>query len=241
MNDQDYELLSQYMDGELDVFTTRKLEQRLNVEPQLAATLQQLGTIDRSIKQTFNSAGKPSVHVSELVKNSASKHLASKNSTSKVVQLPKRKARATWQFAAAATLVAAAGLLLMPDSQQPHSHDAILSAALESTPSMASGWKTLSDGRQVRPVLSFQNSNNQWCREFLLAENTDNARGVACRTEAVWTTQVLVATAAPVSESQYRPAGAGDSEAIAQYLEQSGADVPLSASSEAALINSAWH
>lgn len=230
MNDQDYELLSQYMDGELDVFTTRKLEQRLSVEPQLAATLQRLTAIDSSIKQTFNDAAKPSVQVSELVQNSATK----------VVQFPQRKARATWQFAAAATLVAAAGLLLMPDSQQPDSYDALLSSALESTPSMASGWKTLPDGRQLRPVLSFQDSSNQWCREFLLAENTDNTHGVACRTEAIWTTHVLVATTAPVSESQYRPAGAGDSEAIAQYMEQSGADVPLSAASEATLINNAW-
>ena len=43
MNDNDFELLSQYLDGELDTFSARRLEQRLAAEPELAASLQRPG------------------------------------------------------------------------------------------------------------------------------------------------------------------------------------------------------
>ena len=46
MNEQDYELLSQYLDQELDDDTTRRLEQRLTAEPDLQDTLNRLGSLD---------------------------------------------------------------------------------------------------------------------------------------------------------------------------------------------------
>ena len=53
MNDKDYELVSQYIDGEMDDLTARRFEQRLSSEPDLKATLSQMEVQDQRIKQAF--------------------------------------------------------------------------------------------------------------------------------------------------------------------------------------------
>jgi len=63
---------------------------------------------------------------------------------------------------------------------------------------------------------------------------------VACRDGDTWATTVLanVELAAPAAE--YRPAGAGDSDAIAAFIDENAADIPLDARQEAELIARRW-
>ena len=41
-------------------------------------------------------------------------------------------------------------------------------------------------------------------------------------------------------ETQYRPAGAGDSEQVARFIDETATDVALGPQQEAALIGSGW-
>ena len=73
-----------------------------------------------------------------------------------------RNENSIWQFASAAAIVAAVGLLIIRGwSVSPTGHpvifeqDQLSSEALEQTPSSASKWVVLEDSRQLRPVLTF--------------------------------------------------------------------------------------
>lgn len=230
MNEQDYQQLSQYLDGELDVFTTRQLEQRLQQEPELAATLAQLQGQDAAIRSALNTTAEAPATVRAMLEPA-----------SNVVALPQRKARPTWQYAVAASLIAAAGLAISPAWQQAPSADQMLANVLETSPSMASGWQTLDNGDQVRPVLSFKDKAGNWCREFLITEAGEASRGVSCRAAGEWQTQVLAATEIPGDAGQFRPAGAADANPVANFLAEQADSIPLSASEEASLIENHWN
>lgn len=228
MQDQDYEQLSQYLDGELDAFSKRRLEQRLAEEPELQQLLARLKTQDDAVRAAYRDTDKVPSRIASLLQGN-------------VVAFPKQRGeRPVWQYAVAASLVAAAGLLLTPNWQEAPSGDAMLAAVLEDVPSMASGWQALEDGRQVRPVLSFQDKGGNWCREYLLSDGEQGSRGVACRQAGEWSTMIVAHAEIPGSDSEFRPAGAGDSNAIANYMADNAAGIALSARAEAELIASDW-
>ena len=229
MNEQDHQLLSQYLDGELDAFSTRSLEQRLDAEPELKAALNRLGELDDRVKQAFAGTAEAPEHVRALLRPA-----------SNVVAFPQRTARPSWQYALAASLIAAAGLVLAPQWQQSTTTGPTLASVMESTPSMASGWEMLSDGSQVRPVLSFSASNGNWCREFLVSKEGEGQRGVACREAGEWQTKVLASAELPGTASEFRPAGAGDADIVAKYLADNAQGIALSATEEQALIGGNW-
>ena len=230
MNEQDYQLVSQYLDGEMDDLTARRFEQRLSSEPDLKATLSQMGAQDQRIKQAFIGTEHAPEQILDILRPSPSN----------VVALPQRSDRPAWQYAVAASLVAAAGLLLTPNWQASTPSGSSLASVLESSPSMANGWETLSDGREVRPVLSFREVDGAWCREYLMVDADAAKRGVACRDDGQWNTRVLAATDIPGDASDFRPAGAGDADEVASYLAEHAAGIALSASDEQALIAADW-
>ena len=137
MTDRDYELLSQYLDGELDAGATAALEQRLADEPDLADLLARLRRLDARVAASVCAAATDSVpeHVAALLRDDG-----------KVVPLRRPLKRAAWPAALAASVVAALALLLVPgeDGRQPLTgSDALLAGALESEPSRADGWVAL--------------------------------------------------------------------------------------------------
>ena len=82
MNEQDYQLLSQYLDGELNEIAARQLEQRLQAEPLLQTTLNEMGRLDSRVKQAFAGTDKAPEQVVAMVRP-----------TSNVVAFPQRKQR----------------------------------------------------------------------------------------------------------------------------------------------------
>lgn len=226
MKEQDYELLSQYIDGELAAEDAQKLRRRLLAEPTLRATYDRLSSVNNEIRDTFNARG------TDTVPQRVSALLQSKSTSS-------QGRRAGWGFAVAASLLAATGLLLNPDWRQADS-DAQFASVLDSTPSGLAGWETLEDGRQVKPVLSFAHVDGSWCREFLLADDGATYRGVACHSNSEWVTVVLDGQDAPGSTTEYRPAGAGDSDQVAAFIAGNASGIALSRSEESELIARRW-
>jgi hypothetical protein len=98
----------------------------------------------------------------------------------------------------------------------------------------------LADGRNIRPVLSFQSNTGSWCREYHLAASDGSWHGVACRGDAGWATTVLASADFTESTADYRPAGAADSDEIADFIDRNAAGIPLDATQEAEIIARAW-
>jgi hypothetical protein len=240
MTEQDYELLSQYLDDELAAPDAQKLRKRLIAEPVLRANLERLQQVNSRVKDAFDVPGADTVpaRVVTMVENARTRG-------GRLSQAQ----RAGWGLAVAASLVAASGLLLVPDWRQQTGDplavsaddDALLTYEFEYSPSRADGWDTLSDGRQVRPLLSFASNQGSWCREYLMSVEGSTWRGVACRsTQGRWTTEVISAEAFGGSSNEYRPAGAPGSEQITRFIDTHSADIALSLEAEADLIARNW-
>jgi len=238
MTTQDLEQLSQYLDGELATGDVAALERRLAAEPRLSAELQRLRRVDEELRALANQPGSDSVppHIAAL--------LAPVAQTGRVIPFPSRRGRAAVGFALAASLVASVGLVLAPQWQvAEHSGERaqLVAQALENTPSSADQWSSLADGSTLRPVLSFAGTDGRWCREYQLQQADQQWRGVACRNDGGWHTEIQVAEPAELdSGNQYLPAGAHDVDAISDFINRNATDIPLSAAEEAELIDSAW-
>ena len=237
ITEQDYELLSQYLDGELPEYAARLLEQRLAAEAPLRTCLERLGALNDRLRGAYDGIESEAVpqRIAALLQDGAPH----------IVPLPHRRTM-HWGFALAASLVVAVSATLVTqvgrDSVGTGSQgmDVALSLALEQAPSRATGWEILADGRNLRPVLSFQDRNGAWCREYLLADGHSNWHGVACRGDSGWNQAVLVTTQPAGSSDDYRPAGAADSDQIAEFVDRNAADIPLDHSQEAELISRNW-
>lgn len=231
VTEQDYELLSQYLDGELGTGQARALSARLLAEPSLRAEYEQMKAVDERLRGAFQVAGADAVpaHVRERVKAAPTRG---------------RKRAAGWGFGVAASVLFAAGVVLNADRQgesgpQFAAQDALVAPVLERAPSRGEGWEVLPDGSQVRPLLSFSGLDGDWCREYLLAQDGREWRGVACRASGQWVTAVL-ATEEHAGAGGYRPAGAMTADAVAAFIDDRAADIPLSREQEAALIARGW-
>ena len=235
MVEQDYELLSQFLDGELPPAEAQALRERLIADPRLRAVLEEMRDVDQRVKSTFDTPAAyavPEAITARLRGDAVSRSPAARSGA--------------WGLAVAAAVVAAAGLLLapqwreMPGDPATGTQDDLLAQVLEETPSRAEGWEYLADGRQVRPILSFSSKDGTWCREFLLTETGATFRGVACRSGGSWHTEVLSDALRPGVGSAYRPAGAADSAAVETYITVHSVDIPLGMEEEAALIARDW-
>ncbi len=231
MKDKDFELLSQHLDGELDELSTRRVAQRLAAESDLRVTFARMTAVDQQLKRAFSGDDKVPAHIAAMLESGAAGNVSA---------LPRPPVKAAWHYAAAASVAAIAGLLVALQWQQPGSGGPTVAEVLEITPSMASGWQPLADGRQMRPVLSFRDVDGAWCREYLVNDHGKGTRGVACRDGGNWKTRLAVAADIPGSADAYRPAGANDADAVADYTARRADGIALSADDEATLIASDW-
>ena len=228
----DDHLLSMYIDNELDAERTIALVTRLQRDASLRARLTSMEANDAALRR--------------LVKAKASvpKHLAPLVRGDNVTTMPSAR---NWTHPAGvalaagfAVVVALVGSLNRADVFNPMTMDPQLASALEHSPSQATGWERLENGRDFRSVLTFPAADGRWCREFLLAQDESHWRGVACRDNGKWESQVVGSEVFLEQETQYRPAGAGDSEQVARFIDETAADVALGPQQEAALISSGW-
>ena len=242
MNDRDLELLSAYIDGELEPANAALLESRLALDLDLRARLAELRTLQSRLQDAAAAVeGTPlPAHIIELLQPQPSG----------IRSLPHRLTRFRGNlrqgFAVAASLAVAAGILLAAPQWQGDvdsgSDEALVTAALETLPSRATGWDTLEDGRRLRAVLSFPSREGNWCREYILADDDGAIRGVACRNSGSWATRIAVPQALLPGDDEeaYRPASAGDSGDIARFIDQHAKGDVVGARREAGLIAKRW-
>mgnify|MGYP001158094798 FL=1 len=229
----DDHLLSMYIDNELDAEQTIAFVSRLKSEPVLRSRLTQLEENDGLVKQ---------VYAQSTV--SIPNHVASLIRAGNVTLLRPVRQWRRWTTAAVAASCAAVVAMVLNTNQttvfHPMTIDAQMAHALESSPSRAAGWEILDDDRTFRSVLTFPAADGKWCREFLLSHREANWRGVACRDGGNWVNQVVGSEVFLNQETQYRPAGANDSQNVARFIDETATDVALGPQQEAALIQSGW-
>ena len=228
----DDHLLSMYIDNELDAERTIALVTRLQRDASLRARLTSMEANDAALRRLVKAKASVPKHLAPLVKGD------------NVTTMPSAR---NWTHPAGvalaagfAVVVALVGSLNRADVFNPMTMDPQLASALEHSPSQATGWERLENGRDFRSVLTFPAADGRWCREFLLAQDESHWRGVACRDNGKWESQVVGSEVFLEQETQYRPAGAGDSEQVARFIDETAADVALGPQQEAALISSGW-
>ena len=228
----DDHLLSMYIDNELDAERTIALVTRLQRDASLRARLTSMEANDAALRRLVKAKASVPKHLAPLVKGD------------NVTTMPSAR---NWTHPAGvalaagfAVVVALVGSLNRADVFNPMTMDPQLASALEHYPSKATGWERLENGRDFRSVLTFPAADGRWCREFLLAKDESHWRGVACRDNGKWESQVVGSEVFLEQETQYRPAGAGDIEQVARFIDETAADVALGPQQEAALISSGW-
>ena len=228
----DDHLLSMYIDNELDAERTISLVTRLRSDASLRARLTAMEANDAALRTLFVAKTCIPDHLGPLVKADNVTIMPSVGSWTRRTGIA--------VAAGFAVVVALMGSLNEVDVFNPMTMDPQLASALEHSPSQALGWERLENGRDFRSVLTFPAADGRWCREFLLAQDESHWRGVACRDNGKWENQVVGSEVFLEQETQYRPAGAEDSEQVARFIDETAADVALGPLQEAALISSGW-
>lgn len=249
LNDQDIELLSRYLDGELPPSDSRRLETRLRDEAALQQGLIGIEGLNQRLRDALNErATIPAALLDRLADATmveAGAAAVAAGGNGKVLPFPDRRAAAAvqkprlWPAAMAASLVGAVAVGLVMTAVQHDNglpgNDRLVSTALDRQLS-GRGWTTLDDGRELQPVLTFPHQDGRWCREYLLRGGDADWRAVACRDDSRWVTQAAGLEAYLDNGDAYRPAGAGDAAPVAVFISQHAADIALGTEEESALL-----
>ena len=231
------ELLCRFLDGEASPEECQAVLTRTNVDQEFSKRLENFKANDlmlRALKTSSDCSISP-----DLIAKLTEKTPARAQTTA----LPLASRRSWFALAASVTAVVGLGLALQLakiDNDPMPRMNAALAQALETNPSRSNGWDVLSDGRELRAVLTFPAADGNWCREFMLASNESHWRGVACRENNTWVTQVIGSEVFLDHAPGYRPAGADDNDTVARFIDEQASDVALSRQQEQALLENSW-
>lgn len=252
LNDQDIELLSQYLDGELAPSLSRTLETRLHSEVELQAALVRMQELNQRLRDALSERDDVPETVHALLQDNSSEALPDcENNSATVLAFPGQtqppttaRQKPVWIYALAASFVGAIALTMVPGPDtSPQNrlpgNDSLVTAALDHLPS-GDGWSSLKDGREIQPVLSFPHEDGRWCREYLLRGGESDWRAVACRENSRWVTQAAGLESYLETADSYRAAGANDSAPVESFISQHAGDIALGRETESALIKSNW-
>jgi hypothetical protein len=252
LTDTDYQALSRLVDGEIAGSERTRLLERIAREPELSEAYSRLNAMARSMNSAVDAALGDFSQRAHLKLVQAGPPIApaapaTAPSATESAKAPGRRVvagrSAAWGMAASIAIVG--GLLLSVGSGErtmgTMDSRGALASALESLPS-GGDWAELENGARFRGILSFPTEGGHWCREYLLQDAAGAAsRGVACRGgSGSWHTEISVAQNSILSEGQYRPAGAGDSDLVGDFIDAHATGIPAGAREEQALLRSGW-
>lgn len=203
MKNEDQDLLSQYIDGELDSQDTLLIKQRLLAEPELNEHYQKLKQLNGAIENAFSDIAEDPIpdgladllSISDDVDNVAeSKQTTAENNVHPIglsdeTSILEKKKSNLWYLPLAASILFAVvlGNYLIgnnPANTPEHGAWAMAQNALETTESMES--LTFDANVQFVAVQSFEHRDGRLCREYYMRTGDNNERGIACRDTGTW-------------------------------------------------------
>lgn len=266
MTKLDEETLMAYVDGQLDRQRAAEVEALLAEDAEARATVHMFQDSAAKVRQAFDDILREPVPARLLAAVNAP--AAGKVSD---VRLARRRSRwrffpqTAWAQAAAVALLIGAGAGYLTAQWPPHNVeqsarfaavDPLLNEVLETTASGAAHIRrepATGVSREILPLLTFRDTNGQFCREFesslAVRDGQQVHYGVACRTQGVWQPLALMARQliAPTlhgdpatDHSQYVPAMGSDVANFDTIIRQLMAGAPLTSEEEAALLNRGW-
>ena len=246
MNNPSPEILTAYVDGELDDISRREIETAIRTDETLAATVERLRSSRHMLKQAFAKV------IDVPVPARLTETLGSADHPDNVVPLSTAKRpTARWMPLALAASVSLTvgvlvGLIVAEQGPQtaPETAANLLQNVLDTLPT--GGTLTSPDQRTVVTALSsFRVQDGRICREFEQRALAGQSTGIACRDPhtADWQTEIQVTTSRSLAGSRsgesYVPA-AGGLDPLEWAFDRLGAAPALDAAEEARLISRQW-
>ncbi len=250
------EILSAYLDGELDAAQMSEIEKAVLEDKQLDARLARLQQANDAVRSAYLPLADAEVpqEFIDLVRNRAAAPAAE---ASTVVEFPKATPRPAgpapfWPSAIAASVALVLGYsvgLYDPFSGAQNTDFLAAKSISSGDPLYAAFERTASaqridlDGTRVaEPVLSFRSVDGRFCRETVVTQGGDQTLLVACRGDTDWDVVLSLRSKAPGAgiDDGYRTASADANAVLDAFLQAQMESDALGADEEAALIDKAW-
>lgn len=189
MNEQDVELLSAFIDDELDTATRETVESRLNNEPELKAKYEELTKLNQSLTDVFSEpeetmpdAFKALLEVEEKPDNVVSLQ----QSTAKTETIPDKSNNWLLPLAATVAVVSFVTFFTFDVSEKPHSQWQQVADLLETSPSQIQFESDEPSSLAFVATNSFEHTDGRFCREFFTQTTEEQTHGIACKNNQGW-------------------------------------------------------
>lgn len=224
MNNSDFELISAYLDNELDADTRSQVEKRLADDDAFAAIFVELDKQDNALKSHFSEIDNKPVPDDILRLLKIDSGLTTRSA--QAANDPKWYKK-TWFSIAASTLFVAILLpfLVQNDDTQIDSN---ISALLNSK--VSGEIVSIDQSVDLYLSMSFTNHQGNWCREYYLISKTV-VQTIACKSRGVWATEVQGDASLPTG-AVFMPAGTTSAPEIETWLDHNMQSDPMSPSQE---------
>ncbi len=251
------QMLSAYIDGELELFEVEIVEEQLARNKGLRDHVDRLNAVNSLLNQAFSIEKDVPEKLCKLVENS---RVDLENVTafrSKKEKSQKKSSNFYIPTAIAASITLVLGVMFgywTQSTPEKNELDAILVSnidghselydVLENSPSSTSVKLIGRDNQEImiEPLLSFKSVNGDYCREFDIHDSNKALAGIACReADATWRLEIIVASdTQPSADGKYQLSSGQDKEALDYVARNLMSNGPLSKTEEADLIARQW-
>lgn len=205
MKQEDFDLLSQYVDGELDQQSNLQVKQRLLSDPEFNQQYQELKVLGENVRGVIPDFSNEPVGdtLAELLK--VDNDAADKRSAGWAQYL---------SLAASVVFVAVLGIFWTggTDGNQTGLQ---IQAKLFSTLKSNESWS--SDNMELMIVQSYLDESNTLCREYFAKDHEHNEHGISCLENGSWSKQAFELSFNQ-SDSHYTTASGSDTEGVEAFI-----------------------
>ncbi|MFL0810334.1 MAG: hypothetical protein K6L76_07965 [Agarilytica sp.] len=256
MNDIDLEILSAYIDEELDAPQTDAIKQRLENDPALRMVYKKMHTDNQLIKQSIflidESPVSPrlnalldSADTAVSVESRGSIIMSFFNQLKSIFTVPKESL--FWPSAAMASVLFVMVSIIYFNTKAIHEDVVKLSVSGKLVPDLiSSSLSTAVSGSEVhisdftvKHKLAFMRDDNVLCKQYEVRSSNELVNAVACYSNGDWRNTVVErSTILSVEENTYQTASGDSGSFVDNYIQEKIKDIPLSSMEERALLDS---
>lgn len=252
------EILSAYLDGEIESEEAEKIDAALALDVAFQARLRELTRADNAVRNAYGPIADEPVpeRIVDLVKRGARGNSSGDNNVAAFSRMAFATPRPVWAQAMAASLILIVGVLIgqfvldPPVGEESATRIQLagtitsgeeLYETLEYAPSAVRQVVDERSGALAEPLLTFVSTDGRLCREFIVASPGAAVHAVACKAGEPWQVVMALESASGFADaSQYRTAAAATDESVGGFLEKFMAGDAFSGDDEKALIKSGW-
>lgn len=241
MNEQDYELISAYIDNELSDSEREQVNARLLQDKEFESIFLEFKNNDLQLLEHYSKIDEKPVpnEILNLLKDSS--QISQKSESDKPEELVANnvtqnfsKQRAWYQ--AGLSLAASALFVALVSYYYDYSDGALFDSQLATILDSNISGKSIEINTSERVYLSmsFLNKDGYWCREFFIIATT-TTQNISCRFEQEWQNEISIPAEFNEGNS-YMPASSNDNYKIETWLDNNMGSDPLSNKQEQELM-----